>query len=360
MNIFGIDYAAELEEKVQNQSATPGVTDFAGVLEQNGVPVATTTSLGAYLPLAGGTMAGTLDMATNTVDNLYNCMFANNGDIVTPPAGYINVFQAANKLRYMIPGGGNLEVATTAGLAAYLPLAGGTMAGTLAMGSQAITGTGAITGATFVGSGTTPATSTITGALQTAGGLGVAGSAYIGGKAYIAGNRPVLSGGFSMITDTTIGNTTTETSIIGAGVGTLTVPANTAAAGNSSRIDVAGTVTITVGVQTLTLRLYGGPTSTLLLSTYVLALQTLTGGPPPWRLQTILTTKSIGVAGTVRINTVFTVNDASPSQTFVNNVLATVDTTVNNVVKVTAQWTTANAANIFVTSQFTSHSLFTV
>ena len=64
------------------------------------------------------------------------------------------------------------------------------------------------------------------------------------GKGYVSTSRPILSGLFSMITDTKVENTITETSIIGAGVGTLTSLANSIPAGNAFRIHTSGSVTV--------------------------------------------------------------------------------------------------------------------
>ena len=95
-------------------------------------------------------------------------------------------------------------------------------------------------------------------------------------------------------------------------------------------------------------------------SNYVINLATLTGSPPPYNSQTMCTYKSVGSTGSVQINSVFTVNDASPNQTFVNQNLATIDTTVDNVFRMTVQWTTADTANVFIVNQCTAHNIFTV
>lgn len=62
------------------------------------------------------------------------------------------------------------------------------MSGTLAMGSQSITGTGANSAGSYSAALTTPSTSTTTGAITSAGGLGVSGKAYIGNGMIVTGN----------------------------------------------------------------------------------------------------------------------------------------------------------------------------
>lgn len=181
----------------------------------------------------------------------------------------------------------------------------------------------------------------------------------LGGKGYLATTRPIMSGGYVQTTNVTVTNTTTETVFIGAGVGSLTSAANTLSVGNASRFFSSGTVGIAAGTQTITLRLYGGPTSTLLLATNVIPLQSLTPAAS-WRLDTMSTVKSIGVSGTVQLNANFIVNDVTPSQAYVNQTLATIDTTVTNVFKLTVQWTNANASNTITQSEFITHSIYVV
>ena len=72
------------------------------------------------------------------------------------------------------------------------------------------------------------------------------------------------------------------------------------------------------------------------------------------------TYKSVASTGSVQIQSVFTVNDASPNQTFVNQNLATIATTVDNVFRMTVQWTTADTNNVFIVNQCTAHDIFTV
>jgi hypothetical protein len=222
----------------------------------------------------------------------------------------------------------------------------------LDMGGNAITNIGRLDSNAGLNLGTADATGVTIGKPTTA--------TVVAGKGYVLTARPIMSGGFSMITNTTVQNTTTETNMVGAGAGSLSSAANSISAGNSSKMEAAGSVTIAGGSHVLTLRLYGGPTGTGLLATYPITLQTLTGTPPPWRLQTIFTVKSVGVAGTVQINSTFTVNDASPSQLFVNQTLATIDTTAANAIRMTAQWSTANPSNVFITNQLMSHSIYVV
>lgn len=133
MNIFGT--GGNTDEKTQNQTATPGFTDFAGVLAENGVPVATTAFVGSYLPLAGGTMSGDIAMGTHNLLNAGTISGAANSrtaDNIVSNAG------ASVNNRVAVYSGTSGKVITDSGatLSQYLPLAGGTMTGEINAGNQ--------------------------------------------------------------------------------------------------------------------------------------------------------------------------------------------------------------------------------
>jgi hypothetical protein len=184
----------------------------------------------------------------------------------------------------------------------------------------------------------------------------------IQGKGYVGTSRPILSGGYSMITPTTIGNTVTETSMIGAGVGTLTSAANSQQPGNAQRLTASGTVNISAS-PTLTLRSYGGPAGTTLISTFVINLSSLAAAPSAWKLITEGTVLTVGAAGvaSIQLNSQFSVFDTSPV-TYVNQTLnnTTYDTTTTNIFRLTAQWGTANVNNVFITNLLNTNTLYVV
>jgi hypothetical protein len=138
-SIFGIDGFFD-SNKVQNQSATPGYTNFAGVLAENGQPVAVAV-VGGYLPLSGGTMTGDIDMATHDlkgVGNIDNIAASQLVSCATSGvSGDLPIFNGVNR---QVTDSGTLlsDLATNAALANYLPLAGGTMAGNVDMGTHNI------------------------------------------------------------------------------------------------------------------------------------------------------------------------------------------------------------------------------
>lgn len=89
MNIFAESTdLALLEEKTQNQAASPAITDFSGSLRVNGVPV---SAGGPFLPLAGGTMSGNIDMGAQQITNVSAIRTSNNNVVMGTSAATSSV-----------------------------------------------------------------------------------------------------------------------------------------------------------------------------------------------------------------------------------------------------------------------------
>lgn len=192
------------------------------------------------------------------------------------------------------------------------------------------------------------------------GSTSVSGQLLIGGKTFIAG-RPVMTGGFTMLTPVTVTLTSAETVMIGSGLGSLITPANTIVVGQSSHSVASGVLSITLS-PTLTIRLKGGPTSSTVLATFPIALSTISANSA-WKLTSDYTVKAIGAAGTAQIyiNSVFVIFDTVNPPTYANfsTNITTYDTTVMNVATLTAQWSVASSSNTITCSQFTTNSVYT-
>lgn len=335
-SIFGVNGFFD-SDKVQNQTAIPSYTNFNGSVAINGQPA---TTGGPYLPLSGGTMSGSISMgSSNNVADVYQLGLAPCGDPVTPGSG-LNLYGYAGVLKYRSDDSSDKTIATTTDLESYLPLAGGFMTGVIDSVGALSLGTGSATSVSISRAGA---------------------STTIGGKAYVAGTRPVMSGGFTMLTPVTLANSTVETSLIGAGLGSLTSPANSVSVGQSSHSVSSGNLSIT-GSPTLTIRLKGGPTSATTLATWPIALATISANAA-WKLTSDYTVKAIGAAGVAQIyiNSVFVVFDTINPPTYAHFSLntTTYDTTVANVATVTAQWSAASASNTITCQQFTTNSVYT-
>ena len=146
---------------------------------------------------------------------------------------------------------------------------------------------------------------------------------------------------------TIITNTTVESSLINGGVGSLTVPANGFKVGDSFRA-VFGGVMNADNNENITIRVDSGPI--VLLDS---GLQNLGSSVinDVWSLNIDFTIRQIGPAGTASIVSSgsfhYTKTSNASIQGFAFNVVnnTTFDTTISNVLDVTAQWENASAGN---------------
>ena len=150
-----------------------------------------------------------------------------------------------------------------------------------------------------------------------------------------------------------ITNTTTETSLINGGVGTLTVPANGFSIGDSFRAVFGGLLTATNN-QTIRVRVKAG--SIILVDSGAQTITNITDNV--FTLNVDFTIRQLGAAGVASIvslgtfHYVKTVNGVIEGFSFnvVNN--TTFDTTISNTLDVTIQWGAASAANTIYSDIF--------
>jgi hypothetical protein len=165
----------------------------------------------------------------------------------------------------------------------------------------------------------------------------------------------INSGLFAQTTDSApVTATAVETSIIGVGVGTLSVPANAFTIGNSfvARLDgvisAVGTATLDIKIKTLS--------GALLADTGAIAMDATTA--KSWTLDIEFTVRTLGGVGVASISSggLFSYIKNS-GLNFEGYVLSTVnsttfDTTINNTLVITAQWNTNNAGNSILSRNF--------
>jgi hypothetical protein len=145
---------------------------------------------------------------------------------------------------------------------------------------------------------------------------------------------------------TTIINNTNELTLIDGGVGSLSVPANGFAVGDSFRVDMGGVMSAQNN-NTLRIRLKTG--SVVLADSGVLTMPAITN--QVWTLSVTFTVRSIGAAGVASIVTLaqfHILKLASGTQqgfawNTVNN--TTFDTTIQNTLNITGQWSNATNNN---------------
>ena len=140
--------------------------------------------------------------------------------------------------------------------------------------------------------------------------------------------------------------TTVETTLIDSGVGSLTVPANTFAVGDSFRAVMSGQMNV-ANNQTIRIRVKSG--SVILSDSGVQSITNITGDT--WTLNIDFTIRQIGAAGVASLASVGgfhytkTVNGTVQGFAFNTTNSTTFDTTVSNTLNITVQWGSTNAGN---------------
>lgn len=152
----------------------------------------------------------------------------------------------------------------------------------------------------------------------------------------------------------TVTNTTTETDILGTGVGTLTVPANTFQVGDSFHAKVGGTISAQNG-DNITIRVKNG--ATVLATTGAISLQAVTA--LAWEIEIDFTVRTIGATGQVFTNGNFAYNRNTGSlEGFVFSDVQTIDTTVPSTLMVTTEWGQAKTQDIIFTDMATLYKTY--
>lgn len=159
---------------------------------------------------------------------------------------------------------------------------------------------------------------------------------------------------------TIITNTTTESSLINGGVGTLTVPANGFSVGDSFRGMFGGLINADNN-QTIRIRVRAG--SVLLLDS---GLQNLGSSVinDVWSLNIDFTIRQVGAAGVASIVALggfhYTKTNNASVQGFGFNVVnnTTFDTTISNTLDVTAQWGAASTGNNIYSDIFILNKIY--
>ena len=145
---------------------------------------------------------------------------------------------------------------------------------------------------------------------------------------------------------TTIVNTTNELTLIDGGVGSLSVPANGFAVGDSFRVDMGGVMSAQNN-NTLRIRLKTGSVS--LGDSGVLTMPAITN--QVWTLSVTFTVRSIGAAGVASIVSLAQFHilklASGTQQGFAWNTInnTTFDTTIQNTLNITGQWSNASTNN---------------
>jgi len=163
------------------------------------------------------------------------------------------------------------------------------------------------------------------------------------------GGGGTISTLFTATATQSVTNTPLEGTLMSGGVGSKTIGANTMQVGTIYRITVSGSLTALAG-QAITIRVKFG--STTIVTTNSNNLGTV-NGTRMFRLSSDITVRSTGAGGTVIGSGVFAFSNTSSIAGILweleaqggNGTTSNIDTTVAQVIDVTAQWGSANPSN---------------
>jgi len=202
-------------------------------------------------------------------------------------------------------------------------------------------------------------------ACGTSGGSGSSGTSGISGISGTSGTSPsfpypLVYGLFAQTSNSsTVTNTTTETSIVGSGVGSLSVPANGFSVGDSFSGRLVGHIS-SKNNDTIRIKVKSG--SVILGDSGLITMPQTTD--KHYTIDLNFTIRATGAAGVASIVTgmVFTYSkDASNAfegydSSIINN--TTFDTTSSNTLDITVQWGAANVLNSIYSEYFTLNKVY--
>ena len=181
-------------------------------------------------------------------------------------------------------------------------------------------------------------------------------------KSELFGGLGYVAGFYSQTVDSaTITNTTTESTLIGAGVGQLSVPANTFQVGNAYLVKIGGIISAPNG-DLVRFRVKANGGTVVLADTGNITLKNATN--KVWQLEIQFVIRAIGAAGAASIKTHFVFSyeedssDKFDSQAFdvLNN--TTFNTTILNTLDITAQWGQVSAIDSIYSTVLNLNKIF--
>lgn len=153
---------------------------------------------------------------------------------------------------------------------------------------------------------------------------------------------------FTQTADKTVTNTTTETSILGTGVGTKTLPANFFVAGKTIRLRVGGVYSTPIGAPSLIIKVkYGSTIIAQVTTTALLA----SASNLEFDGEVLITCRTTGSSGTVMVHGDVEYSTGVTGTIAVDSLnhagaTTTINTTTSNALDVTVQWDTASSTRI--------------
>ena len=136
----------------------------------------------------------------------------------------------------------------------------------------------------------------------------------------------------------TVANTVTQTTLLGAGVGSATLPANRLVAGSTIMMEAWGYHSTDASPPTLRIRMKIGTNSVGNIITHIGATTT-----DLWHMRGIITCRTVGATGTVFAQAFTLLEESQEFWEQVTTAVLTVDTTGTLALDVTAEWSIAEA-----------------
>jgi hypothetical protein len=158
---------------------------------------------------------------------------------------------------------------------------------------------------------------------------------------------------------TPVTNTTTETSLLDGGLGSLSIPADGFNVGDSFHAILTGYIS-SINNHTLTIRIKTG--SVVLATTGAVTMAGTTG--KHWKLEVYFTVRTLGVSGVASIATggtfMYTKNASTNFEgtNFSNETTTGFDTTISNTLSITAQWGQTNTGDSIYSEIFTLNKTY--
>jgi hypothetical protein len=187
------------------------------------------------------------------------------------------------------------------------------------------------------------------------------GSGYV--TKSITGQEIISAGSYGLYAQTALGtlitNTITETSLVGAGVGTLFVPANAFSVGNSFIAKMCGNLSC-AGNETIRIRIKSNGVTIADAGVFSMKITT----DKFFELTIDFTVTKIGAAGVAElfVNGQYSYNHNAAGEIAGNNFAlisnTTFDTTVSNTLTITAEWGLAKTNNKIQSQNFVLNKIY--
>lgn len=166
------------------------------------------------------------------------------------------------------------------------------------------------------------------------------------------GGTGTLFGLYSQTAQSSVINTAPEQSIVGTGVGSLSVPANSFTVGDAYHAKIGGKINATGGGgrSEIIVRVKAG--STILATTGIFDLDNATD--QGWELELDFTIQAIGASGSINTNGNFCYTKDGNRQVFgyIFQDTQAIDTTINNTLDITVEWNNINAGDDIYSANF--------